>query len=123
MTAEESRYQHYLRTVDPQLAVVYESRGYLNATYLEAVEAGKKMITIDQKFHLSHCALALRRYWIARETGVHICPRDVDPGHINHCLNVLDEWAFPRPGWNTGDTFLDQVGNLTWITQVCTSDS
>lgn len=123
MTSQEARYQQYFDTNYPQLSKVYEANNHLNATYLKAVENHNETIDIDLKFHLSHCVLALRRYWIARETGKHVCPRDVDPGHIGHCLSALDEWAFPSPGRDTGHSFITTIGALTWITQVCVENT
>ncbi|RDW83176.1 hypothetical protein BP5796_04667 [Coleophoma crateriformis] len=115
LSSQEVRYQDWFRKFYPQLWDVYSGGQYLAGDYLTA--ASSNMIHIDLRFHLSHCVLALRRYWDAKETGKHVCPRDLDPGHIGHCLNALDEWAFPEDGVSPKHNVW-----LEWVTQVCEYD-
>jgi hypothetical protein len=112
LSSEETRYQEWFGKFYPQLWDVYQNGDHLDGDYLEA--APKNMIHVDLRFHLSHCVLALRRYWIAKESGKHVCSRDLHPGHIEHCLNSLDEWAFPEDGIPPEHNVW-----LEWITQVC----
>ena len=108
-TAQEDRYQQWFRRFYPQLADVYDTGGYLDSAFL--ARTVEEPIDVDQRFHLAHCVLALRRYWDAKEGGAHVCSRDLDPSHIEHCLNVLDDWFFTDSG--------RAPVYLTWITQVC----
>jgi hypothetical protein len=112
LSPQEIKYQSWFQKFYPQLWDVYRSGEHLDDDYLDA--APSNMIHVDLRFHLSHCVLALRRYWNARESGKHVCSRDLDPGHIEHCLNSLDEWAFPEDGISPKHNVW-----LEWITQVC----
>jgi hypothetical protein len=61
----------------------------------------------------------LRRYWQAKETGKHVCPRDLDYAHIKHCFNVLDEFAF-IDGPRGSEPVLPEVDTtLPWLTNAC----
>lgn len=115
LSNQEIHYQAWFQKFYPQLWEVYRDGQYLDGDYLAA--ASSNMIRVDLRFHLSHCVLALRRYWDAKESGKHICARDLDPGHIEHCLNSLDEWAFPADGVPPKHNVY-----LEWITQVCEYD-
>lgn len=115
LSSQETRYQAWFRRFYPQLEEVHTDGRYLDGDYLDTAAAN--MIHVDMRFHLSHCVLALRRYWDAKESGKHVCARDIDPDHIKHCLMSLDEWAFPEDGiapkYNVW---------LEWVTQVCEYD-
>lgn len=90
---QELRYQKILETRYPQLHELRMQRKYLDEGFLSDPFAIQ--IEVDNAFHLGHCVLALRRYWWARETGKHVCPKDLDFRHIRHCLDVFDSWVFP----------------------------
>lgn len=112
LSPQETYYQDWFRKFYPQLSDIYSAGQHLDEQYLGA--ASTNLIHVDLRFHLSHCVLALRRYWQARESGTHVCARDLDPGHMAHCLDTLDEWAFPPSGIPPKHNVY-----LEWITQVC----
>jgi len=94
-----------------------ENRNYLRPSWLGSLVVGESLAW-DEKFHFAHCVLALRRYWWAKESGRHVCGRDVDFGHVEHCLGYLDEKVF-TPGpmdevWEDGNKYY-----LWWQTKVC----
>ncbi|KHO11343.1 hypothetical protein MAA_11158 [Metarhizium robertsii ARSEF 23] len=85
---DERDRQMYFRARYPHMAAVVDASDYIRPAWL-----GSKSILIewDSTFHDGHCILALRRYFKAKETGRHVCPRDIDPAHILHCLNTLEK--------------------------------
>lgn len=91
---QELRYQRLLEARYPELNDLRMQRKYLNEEFLGDPFAIQ--IKVDNAFHLGHCVLAIRRYWWARETGRHVCPKDIDFRHIRHCLDVFDSWVFPE---------------------------
>ncbi|PVH73091.1 hypothetical protein DL98DRAFT_431969 [Cadophora sp. DSE1049] len=111
-STDEDRYQRWFRQRYPHLQEIIERHDYLRPSWL-----GSSQIAVpwDEQFHFAHCVLALRRYWVAKETGAHLCGRDIDYAHMKHCLDSLDEKAFP-PGP------MEDVGKgyrLWWQTKVC----
>lgn len=93
LTAEEERYQTWFRARYPEKELIRQQQLYLNQSFLSDPYAIQ--VLSDESFHTAHCVLALRRYWWAKESGMHVCPRDIDYRHIKHCLDSLDELAFP----------------------------
>jgi hypothetical protein len=115
---EEEHYQEWYRNRYPEMNNVRTNQLYINETWLSDPFAIQ--VPSDMTFHMSHCVRALRRYWKARETGQHICPRDTDYRHVKHCLDALDEWAFPQ-GKRMENEGMEEVKNwvLIWETKVC----
>ncbi|KAK4441934.1 hypothetical protein QBC34DRAFT_453401 [Podospora aff. communis PSN243] len=114
--ADEDRYQQWFRQRYPHLQRIVETKQYIRPAWLGSLDI---RVPWDHEFHLAHCVLAFRRYWKARESGTHVCPRDIDHNHIKHCLDWFDEYAFPPgpmtvyEGPGAGDW------NLWWQTKVC----
>jgi hypothetical protein len=91
---DELRYQRWFQQRYPEADRVRLSGDYLNEAFLSDPSAIQ--VPADEAFHMAHCVLAVRRYWLARETGRHVCPRDIDYNHMKHCMDALDIWAFPE---------------------------
>ncbi|PVI01718.1 hypothetical protein DM02DRAFT_501325, partial [Periconia macrospinosa] len=92
-TSEEARYQRWFRARYPEAELIRQQKLYLDQAFLS--DPYSIQVLSDEAFHMAHCVLALRRYWWARESGTHVCPRDIDYRHMKHCLDSLDEMAFP----------------------------
>jgi hypothetical protein len=110
---DEDRYQNWYRNRYPEAQQVVENLNYVRPAWLGSLD----MMTVpwDSQFHFAHCVLALRRYWKAKESGKHVCGRDIDNAHINHCLEALEERVFiegPR-------VEMDPPQYLYWQTRVC----
>lgn len=92
--AHEMRYQRWFQQRYPEADAIRVRGDYLKESFLDNPSAIQ--VPADKEFHMAHCVLAVRRYWRARETGKHVCPRDIDFKHMQHCLDALDMWAFPE---------------------------
>ncbi|KAF2203959.1 hypothetical protein GQ43DRAFT_349572, partial [Delitschia confertaspora ATCC 74209] len=93
MDDEERHYQEWIQNRYPEMNQIRLNRDYINETWLSSPLTDQ--IPADDLFHFSHCVLALKRYIKAKETGRHVCGRDLDYEHMHHCLDALDWWAFP----------------------------
>lgn len=91
---KELHYQRWFQTRYPEADQIRLNGDYLKQSFLSDHEAIR--VPADNRFHMAHCVMAVRRYWWARESGHHVCPRDIDFNHIQHCLDALDSWAFPE---------------------------
>ncbi|KAI0528472.1 hypothetical protein GGR58DRAFT_519031 [Xylaria digitata] len=91
---EELRYQHWFQQRYPEADRIRLEGKYLTEAFLSDPSAIQ--VPADKTFHMAHCVVALRRYWTARESKSHVCPRDIDFKHVKHCLDALDMWAFPE---------------------------
>ncbi|TDZ74330.1 hypothetical protein CTRI78_v000826 [Colletotrichum trifolii] len=120
MDEDELRYQKWFRQRYPGMRDVVDNKDYLSKEFLG--DPDRLKVPADWLFHPAHCILALRRYWKAKESGRHVCPRDIDHRHIHHCLDSLDEWFFiggemrkppPKP------TDYEAEWSLVWKTKVC----
>ena len=107
----EAGYQRWFQKRYPEMDQVVQREDYLNESWLGSLQIN---VPSDHQFHFAHCALALRRYWIARESGKHVCGRDIDYRHIKHCLDRLDEKAFVD-----GPRVAEDRTVLIWETKVC----
>ena len=118
MDEEELLYQRWFRERYPEKEQIRLNRDYINETFLSDPDQIK--VPSDVTFHMAHCVRALRRYWQAKETGKHVCPRDIDFRHIKHCLDSLDSWAFPD-GERGSVKQMEESGtwHLIWETKVC----
>ncbi|GKZ22398.1 hypothetical protein AbraIFM66951_011566 [Aspergillus brasiliensis] len=67
--ATELKYQKWFQNRYPEMERVRQTGDYLNTSFWEDPYAVQ--IPTDALFHPAHCLLAVRRYWIARETGRH----------------------------------------------------
>ncbi|KAI1801674.1 hypothetical protein F4811DRAFT_441509 [Daldinia bambusicola] len=94
VTDEELRYQHWFQTRYPEANNIRLKGKYLSTEFLSDPDIIQ--VPVDKTFHMAHCVVALRRYWTARESKAHVCPRDIDYRHMKHCLDALDMWAFPE---------------------------
>lgn len=111
LTDEEVSYQKWFETRYPAQAQLVKTRIYMNETWLAS---GENQVEADNQFHRAHCALTLRRYWIAKESGRHICKWDLEQDHIRHCLNTIDKYIFTEGPLDEQDK-----ATLTWNTKVC----
>lgn len=119
LTEEELAYQQWIWDRYPEVNTIRTSGKYLQPEFLQHVE---DTMLVDKYYHISHCVVTLRRYWIARETGTHICPVDLHSGHIQHCFqNILEPWAFPRGlrGEVMEDDAVAPMFNISWRGRVC----
>lgn len=91
---KELHYQRWFQTRYPEADQIRLNGDYLKQSFLSDYKAIR--VPADKTFHLAHCVMVVRRYWWARESGHHVCPRDIDFKHIQHCLDALDSWAFPE---------------------------
>ncbi|KAH7108708.1 hypothetical protein B0J11DRAFT_449538 [Dendryphion nanum] len=115
MDEEEKHYQEWFHKRYPEVRKITLDRDYLNETWLNS--PSRDLVPVDEMFHFSHCVLALRRYVKAKRTGRHVCGRDLDEEHMNHCLDSFDWWAF-REG-ERGDSLENPKQPLWWRTKVC----
>jgi hypothetical protein len=109
---DEDRYQQWYRNRYPEVQQVVEDLNYVRPAWLGSLDM---MVPWDNQFHFAHCVLALRRYWKAKETGQHVCGRDIDHEHVNHCLEALEKRVLidgPREE-------MDPPQYLYWQTRVC----
>ena len=107
---DEERYQQWYRTRYPEMQQVIDNRDYVRPSWMGSLNM---MVPWDDQFHFAHCVLALRRYWKAKETGRHVCGRDIDYLHIDHCLGSLEKRVFidgPRE---------ESQGMMYWQTKAC----
>ncbi|KAI8623294.1 hypothetical protein F5Y19DRAFT_458956 [Xylariaceae sp. FL1651] len=109
---EEDSYQEWFRERYPHMTEVADRGDYVRPAWL-----GSRKVAIewDSTFHDAHCILAFRRYFKAKETGKHVCARDIYPGHIKHCLDKLDAKYF-IPGEMTRH---EPKQYMYWQTKVC----
>lgn len=108
---DEDRIQQWFANRYPGMRHVVETRSYLRPSWLGSLNVS---VPWDDQFHFAHCIVAMRRYWKAKETGTHVCPRDISPTHVQHFLNWLDGIVFkPEPG-------LPYMGpEMAWQTKLC----
>jgi hypothetical protein len=109
---DEDRYQEWYRKRYPEMQEVIDNGDYIRPAWMGSLNM---RVPWDDQFHFAHCVLALRRYWKAKESGHHVCGRDIDYLHMEHCLESLEERVFiegPR------DTY-DYPMNMYWQTRVC----
>jgi hypothetical protein len=118
MDDEEMRYQRWFQKRYPEKFRVVQRQDYVKEEFLS--DWHQIQVPSDKTFHNAHCVLAFRRYWKAKETGHHVCPRDIDYKHMKHCLDSLDEWAFPD-GERESINVVEEPGHwvLFWQTKVC----
>jgi hypothetical protein len=120
---EELHYQAWYQARYPEMNAIRLNQTYLDEEFLGDPEAIQ--VPADTTFHMSHCVRAVRRYWQAKETGRHVCARDIDYQHVKHCLDALDMWAFPEgPRGSVGEMTSNKMlpedtTRLVWKTKVC----
>lgn len=123
----------------PILASVRNLGNHFNDSYLDydgTDGTGPQRLLLNERYHIAHCVTAWRRYLRAVRKGRHVCPRDLDWNHLDHCTMQLESFAYrPRHLWGTGpeaedlqDRFmeLDEKDDpartqvmLVWHTDVC----
>ena len=105
----ESNVQQWFATNFPVLATVRDSGDYLEPSYLDFEGEGRERILLHERYHIAHCTTAFRRYLRALQKQQHICPRDLDLGHLDHCTGQLERFAYrPRESWE----LVERQGNL-----------
>ena len=114
---EEQHYQEWFQNRYPEVNQIRLNQSYINETWLNSPLINQ--VPVDDMFHFSHCVLAIKRYIKAKETGRHVCGRDLDHEHMKHCLDALDWWAFPDPGGKPGDTVPNPKHDFWWRTKIC----
>ncbi|KAG9193698.1 hypothetical protein G6011_03733 [Alternaria panax] len=117
---EEVEYQTWLSERYPEFDAVKARGLYLNADYLSRSE--EQDMLINKYFHISHCVHSMRRYWVAKQTGHHICPMDLSHWHINYCFeNILLPWALSSGPRGTVPTGFDDatLQDVSWVPRVC----
>jgi len=118
MDEEELRYQRWFRERYHEKEQIRLNQDYISEEFLS--DPDRIQVPSDKSFHMAHCVRAVRRYWTAKETGKHVCPRDIDYRHIKHCLDSLDEWAFPSGERGSVKQVVDSgTWRLIWETKVC----
>jgi hypothetical protein len=118
MDEEEELYQRWFQNRYPEKNQIRLDQRYINNSFLGDPDQIK--VPSDKQFHMAHCVRALRRYWQAKETGKHVCPRDIDYRHMKHCLDSMDEWAFPDGDRGSIKPVVDSgTWKLIWETKVC----
>ncbi|PVI03244.1 hypothetical protein DM02DRAFT_521136 [Periconia macrospinosa] len=117
MDEEEELYQRWFRKRYPEKNKIRLEQKYINDSFLG--DPDQIQVPSDKQFHMAHCVRALRRYWQAKETGKHVCPRDIDYRHMKHCLDSMDEWAFPDGERGSIKPVVDSgTWKLIWETKV-----
>ncbi|KPM38152.1 hypothetical protein AK830_g8411 [Neonectria ditissima] len=110
--SDEDRYQEWFHARYAEMHDVIETGKYIRPSWLGSLNI---FVPWDKEFHLAHCVVTLRRYWKAKETGKHVCSRDIDYDHIQHCLNWMDGLVFsPNPG-----TIPEMSTHMIWQTKLC----
>lgn len=114
----EQKYLQWFQERYPEMEQIRQNGDYLNTSFWEDPYAVQ--IATDPLFHPAHCLLALRRYWRARETGRHVCPRDIDFHHVKHCLDSLDAVLFVDDVSKKGPLLpLDSDNRMPWLVNAC----
>ena len=113
---DERRYQEWFRGRYPEWEAIRINKDYLNETFYKHYDHQHAQLRIDRDFHVTHCILVMKRYWRAKQTGRHVCPRDVYDKHIGHCFDVLEHLAIDDlPGTGYAE---EQTWN-PWIVNAC----
>ncbi|KAF5024430.1 hypothetical protein F66182_3516 [Fusarium sp. NRRL 66182] len=108
---DEDRYQAWFHDRYEVMSDVVKKRSYIRPSWLGSLDI---LVPWDDEFHLAHCVVTMKRYWKAKESGTHVCPRDIAYNHIEHCLNWFDGYVFRK------DPKLPQMGPaMAWQTKVC----
>jgi hypothetical protein len=112
---EEKHYQEWIQRRYPEMDQIRLNGSYLNETWLSSPAVNE--VPTDELFHFAHCVLAVKRYVKAKDTGRHVCGRDIDREHVQHCLDALDWWAFPEG--RRGEDLPNSNRTFWWRTKVC----
>lgn len=115
----DRHYQQWYARRYPELESIRSSNDYLNASFYEdPMHTG---IETDRFFHPSHCVVAFRRYWEAKETGKHVCPSDLDHDHIKHCFDSMDDFLFFEGERGTEPVLREdqKTFTLAWLPNAC----
>ena len=89
---EERRHQAWIQRRYPEMNQIRLNGSYLDETWLSSPALNQ--VPSDELFHFAHCVLAVKRYVKARDTGRHVCGRDIAREHVQHCLDALDWLVF-----------------------------
>ena len=135
----ERNVQSWFAANFPILASVRDSGDYLASSFLDynGTNDGPQRLLLNERYHIAHCTTAFRRYLRALSKDRHVCPRDLDLGHLDHCTRQLESFAYrPREVWGSvaeveqlEDRFMRQdeefdplsstQAMLLWHTDVC----
>jgi hypothetical protein len=112
---EEAHYQKWFQNRYTEMNRIRTSGDHMNETWLSSTAIDN--VPTDGVFHVAHCVLAVRRYVKAKESGRHVCGRDIDKEHFNHCMEVLDWWAYPEG--RKGEDLHNENITFKWRTKIC----
>jgi hypothetical protein len=112
---EEAHYQKWFQNRYTEMNRIRTSGDHMNETWLSSLAIDN--VPTDGVFHVAHCVLAVRRYVKAKESGHHVCGRDIDKEHLNHCMEVLDWWAYPEG--RKGEDLHNENITFKWRTKIC----
>ncbi|KAL2060785.1 hypothetical protein VTL71DRAFT_9427 [Oculimacula yallundae] len=113
----EMKYQRWFAQRYPEMEAIRSSKDYLNSSFHDSPLSLK--IPVDLPFHTAHCVRVLRRYWVAKETGRHVCPRDLDHDHVEHCLKALEDIAFIEGPRGSLPPIPKIDDTLEWLVSAC----
>ena len=108
----ELKYQRWFRERYPEMEKIRLNESF----WLDPYSVG---ILTDPLFHPANCLLALRRYWLAKETGRHVCSRDIDFHHVKHCLDSLDDIFFVDLQETPILTLENSDHRMLWLVNAC----
>jgi hypothetical protein len=112
---EEAHYQKWFQNRYTEMNRIRTSGDHMNETWLSSPAIDN--VPTDGVFHVAHCVLAVKRYVKAKESGHHVCGRDIDKEHFNHCMEVLDWWAYPEG--RKGEDLHNENITFKWRTKIC----
>jgi hypothetical protein len=73
----------------------------------------QRHIILDDRFHITHCIVFIRRFYKSLNEGRHVTPRDMDMGHLDHCLHALEQFSMRDDHWCANKTW-----GLLWETTI-----
>jgi hypothetical protein len=94
----EYRIREWFASHYPQLDEVVRNHLNTNSSYLDFPET-QRQFPIGDRFHVTHCVIALRRFWRALDEDAHIAPRDMHMAHLDHCLHTLETFTMDDDIW------------------------
>lgn len=111
LTDKERRFQDWFKQRYPDQVAFVQQETHLDQSWMSS---GQKTVPADTQFHIAHCFVSFWRYWMAKETGRHVCTWDLEYAHIHHCFDSMEEWALPP-----GPTVASDQRPLRWNTKIC----
>jgi hypothetical protein len=110
---DEDKFQQWYHERYPEMSEVIRTKKFIRPSWLGSPQI---LVKWDKEYHFAHCFLTMRRYWKAKETGRHVCPKDIDYNHIQHCLNWFEGMAFTE----AAEATIPSMGKyMIWQTKIC----